>query len=554
MIFEKQYKVVSPEITVRQIKRLLKNIGIQVKEETRSLKNLVYSSRITIINGRIANLDLGANGKGLSLEYALASGYAELMERIQTRMLYDDMLMLPPMATREFLGESFFRHAPDEILRKADWSFFPKIGDENNIHVGRTAYGKMFSLRTGKMEMVPLELMRFMTGSTGACAGNTREEAIVQGICEILERHALQKVFLSERIDLPIISLAAFNGSSVMERLIELARKQGLKFSIKDCSFGMGMPILGLLVWNDTSYQFKIGVATSPEVALSRCFTEIFQGYTDNACLLPKDPVLMVATPEHYRHAKLNGTGHVPSSVFSSKQSGTLGGFDPFFGKDINGDYEVLTKQLLSAGYEIYIQDCSYLGFPSYYIYIPGLSDTYPQLLDFQRRLDECMRRIHCGSARHFPLYNSAYLPSKYPTALYSFAEMLMKKDYVSAKILLKSLLGCQLPKTSYNKAIMEFVCLRADSRRIEFIKKELSRHWGDMIVSKIFEEFGSDADISSTFRMPTCFKCSVCPTKSMCALRDLSKLDAVIRRKYCKFSKSLDAKGRYGFKRRTQP
>ena len=197
MTFAKQYKAASPAATVQRIKGLLASAGIGVKEETLTLKGLVYSVRITITNGRIERLGLGSNGKGVSPEYALASGYAELMERLQTRLLYDDMLMLPPSATKKFLGETFFRCAPEEVLRKADWSFFPKQGDGvDNLHVGRTAYANMLAVRTGRTEMVPLELMRYMAGSTGACAGNTREEAIVQGMCEILERHALQKVSL----------------------------------------------------------------------------------------------------------------------------------------------------------------------------------------------------------------------------------------------------------------------------------------------------------------------------------------------------------------------
>ena len=183
MTFAKQYKATSPMATVQRIKGLLSSAGIRVKEETLTLKGLVYSVRITITNGRIEGLGLGSNGKGVSPEYALASGYAELMERLQTRLLYDDMLMLPPSATKKFLGESFFRCAPEEVLRKADWSFFPKQGDGvDNLHVGRTAYANMLAVRTGKTEMVPLELMRYMAGSTGACAGNTREEAIVHEV------------------------------------------------------------------------------------------------------------------------------------------------------------------------------------------------------------------------------------------------------------------------------------------------------------------------------------------------------------------------------------
>ena len=535
----KQYKVTLPEATIRRIKWLLKINGIQVKEESKSLKNLVFSTRITVTNGRIAGLDLGANGKGMTPEYAFASGYAELMERLQTRLLYDNMLMLPPSASRNILGTSFFRYAPDESMCKAEWRFFPKQCESvKNIHVGRTAYAKIISLRSGKVEQVPLELMRCMTGSTGACAGNTRKEAIVQGICEILERDALQKVFLTDGEGILNIPQSLFNKSYVWDRLINLTHEQGLKFAIKDCSFGIGMPILGLLVWNDTSYQFKIGVATSPEVALSRCFTEIFQGYTGNECLLPKKADMMITSSYNYHRAMINGTGHLPIGVFNEHPIGTLDNFRPYEGKNINGDYKVLTDSLLSLGYEIYIQDCSFLGFPSYYIYIPGLSDVYPQLLDFQKRIDRHIQLMHRAKTMKLPPFNSAYLPGRYPLALYSFAISLKKKNYVLAQRFYEILLGQQLPKTPYYEAIMEFIQLRITGKRIVFIKEQLIEHWGEQIAEKVLFEFGPKADITAIFRLPTCFKCSKCPTESKCALGDLAKLDTIIRKKYCDFCK----------------
>ena len=530
-MFCKQYKATSPEETIQSIKRLLGNIGIQVKEETKSLKGLVYSVRITVSNGRISGLDLGSNGKGLTPEYALASAYAELMERLQTRLLYDDLLMLPPSATNKFFGKSFFRCAPDEVLRLPEWRFFPKQGEAIvKLHAGRIASAKMFSLRAEKAEMTPIELMRYMTGSTGACAGNTKEEAIVQGICEILERHALQKVFMPGMNGLPTVPTYMLRKLNAWEKMCELGRLQEVEFAVKDCSFGTGMPVLGLLVWNDKSYIFKLGAATSPDVALARCFTEIYQGYTDNGCLLPKNPDLMVASPTNYQRAKINGTGHFPKSIFAGQDLGTLDNFQPFEGKDINGDYFFLTKALLSARYEIYIQDCSFLGFPSYYIYIPGLSDIYPQLLDFQKRIDRCMQFTRQTGKPTLPPYNSAY--KRYPFPLYAFAVSVKKKDYTSALKYFKSLIGTQIPRTPYYNAVMDFIQMRNEGMRLGKIIATIGKKYEKQVSQKVLAEFRRNADIDKTFQLPTCFKCANCPTQTKCALCDLAKLDDIIRGK----------------------
>lgn len=529
----KQYKAVSPEVTIRRIKRLLKDVGINVREETRTLKGLVFSARITITNGRIAGLDLGSNGKGMTCEYALASGYAELMERLQTRFLYDDLLMLPPSAVKNFLGTSFYRCAPDEVMRKPEWCFFPKLGIDAMLRVGRVAHAKMVSLRSGEAVQVPMELMRYMTGSTGACAGNTRAEAIVQGVCEIVERHALQRVFLEAGEGIPTIPTNLLNGLPALKLLCKLAREQGLSFSIKDCSFGTGMPVLGLLIWNDTSYQFKLGVATSPDAALSRCLTEIFQGYEGNECLLPKDPDVMTASPENFQHAKINGTGHFPMGIFAEQGEASLDSFKPFEKTDIEGDYNVLTEMLLSAGYEVYVRDCSFLGFPSYYIYIPGLSDIYPQLLDFQGRIDMCMRLTRRAKSQRYPSYNVAYSPTRYPFALYAFAVSLKRKDYISAQRHFEKLLGRQLPRTPYNEAIREFLSLRVNNMKIGWIRTELTERYGELIATKILGEFGPNANTAGIFKLPTCFNCSRCPTEATCALNDIAKIDVMLQDRY---------------------
>ena len=42
---------------------------------------------------------------------------------------------------------------------------------------------------------LPVSLMYTATGTTGMCAGNSLEEAWVQGLCEIMERHAFHRFY-----------------------------------------------------------------------------------------------------------------------------------------------------------------------------------------------------------------------------------------------------------------------------------------------------------------------------------------------------------------------
>ena len=74
------YKDAAPADTIRRARQILSDLGIEVKEEVFSRPGVACSCRITI----------GTNGKVLTEEYALASGYAEMLERLQNKMLLNE--------------------------------------------------------------------------------------------------------------------------------------------------------------------------------------------------------------------------------------------------------------------------------------------------------------------------------------------------------------------------------------------------------------------------------------------------------------------------------
>ena len=69
--------------TVKKIQSIIQNIGLEtdVTWVESGIKD-AYSNHISI-----SHTSFGTNGKGTSKEYALASGYAELIERIQNGIL-----------------------------------------------------------------------------------------------------------------------------------------------------------------------------------------------------------------------------------------------------------------------------------------------------------------------------------------------------------------------------------------------------------------------------------------------------------------------------------
>ena len=99
---ERRYKEVLPEKTVEKLKGLLKQLGIEVEEKWIDASSVgTYSLRVCV-----KGTNIGQNGKGMTKEFAMASGYAEFFERFQNGM-FRFRLEKP---TKELP----FTYAPDE--------------------------------------------------------------------------------------------------------------------------------------------------------------------------------------------------------------------------------------------------------------------------------------------------------------------------------------------------------------------------------------------------------------------------------------------------------
>ncbi|MBI9100205.1 MAG: YcaO-like family protein, partial [Spirochaetaceae bacterium] len=99
-----KYKDAKPEDTVERIQKILKQTGIATTETwgVTNIKNCHY------LRVAICGSNFGTNGKGATREFALASGYAEFMERLQTEYYYTGEY------SEKTHNEYGFYYAPDE--------------------------------------------------------------------------------------------------------------------------------------------------------------------------------------------------------------------------------------------------------------------------------------------------------------------------------------------------------------------------------------------------------------------------------------------------------
>lgn len=380
----KQYKAVLPKYTVNRIRDILKKSGITVSEEcVNDERNLFFSVHLRIDSGKLRYLDISTNGKGKSMEYALASAYGELMERLQSRVLFSLRHSIPS-------GVSGLKYtfAPDErLLEGQNFEESLKLYTSLPEHVisfykKKSEIGLPFAdIFNKSLVFIPMRIVEHCCGSNGMCAGNTRHEAILQGICEIFERYALRLIY-HQSLTPPLLHHNIKISDSLLNKIRRLERDEDCKIDIVDCSCGIGLPVYGLRIirYKTMEYQFHLGADMVAEVGVERVLTELFQNRShlpmhkfDVPYQLKLCNDLKLIEKERVKYSyRLN---KVPLCVFSDKPSYVPMDLDPNRGRSDEEDLKIAFKLVKNIGKEIYIRDNSFMGFHAYTIYIPGMSE-----------------------------------------------------------------------------------------------------------------------------------------------------------------------------------
>ncbi|MBW2647949.1 MAG: YcaO-like family protein, partial [Deltaproteobacteria bacterium] len=157
---------------------------------------------------------------------------------------------------------------------------------------------KALDIKTGKELYVPIGWFYTIHEYNGPAAGNSVEEALLQGLCEVVERH-VSSIISHEKRPTPTISLESIKDPAGKE-LIQKFQQNGIKVYLKDFSLVTGIPTVGALAYDPSTFPhsseiiFTAGTTTSPEKSVIRALTEIaqlagdFQNQTTYSPTLPK--------------------------------------------------------------------------------------------------------------------------------------------------------------------------------------------------------------------------------------------------------------------------
>lgn len=237
------HKDENPFNTVQNIRNILYDYNISITENGwKTFKGSSYTVRLLFANFELNHL-MGTNGKGVNPNYSLASAYGEFMERLQNyKLLPIKYGLMNDLQLTELHSGKIKLHEFNEKIKKS--SLMEKsIEKYNDFDCDTHLY---YSVREKKEISLPSDIISSSCFTNGMCAGNTREEALCQGLCEVYERYAARLVFLDKKKPKNINH--KYLQKLDVYQLLYPFKKKGFEIIFKDCSFDLEIPVVALIL------------------------------------------------------------------------------------------------------------------------------------------------------------------------------------------------------------------------------------------------------------------------------------------------------------------
>ena len=399
-----KYKDLLPKETIEKAMNILSLLGIKCEETSHHPSQHLYYTRL-----QIPLLGWGTNGKGTTEDYSRASAYGEMMERLQNLHLPDSMI---ESIDKEAATHNGFKYYPDEThitiehvflelpdLKKDMCQTYQEAegtmpNDEELKHSwekwneGDSFTGlPFFSVKRNSVTTLPYEIVRRLCRSNGIASGNTFEEALCQALCEIIERYALERMFVDGLTPPEIpLSYISSNFPELYATIKEVEAIGNFRILIRDGSLGKGLPVVCLFFidYERQSYRIKLGCHPKFPIALERCLTELAQGtdFSERSNAKQMTSLNICGhndwdTFKNWSSMFRSNKGCVPLSMFFSKPSWNFYEWDSLTDYDNKKGASLLMNLCLSISTDVYIRDNSFFGFPCVRVYVPGISPVY---------------------------------------------------------------------------------------------------------------------------------------------------------------------------------
>ncbi len=380
-----QYGLIPPSETVEKARKALSRLNV---DQTLTVRRIDDVDRlgipVFIAEFEKENEQWMINqswGKGTSASLAKASAVMELIERISAaRFLTDDND--PLIRSYNELGENrpslrnFKSLLPEQERRPRIISLFRRMP---------LVWSDSYSLTDDEDVLFPLHY-HTVTWS-GFAAGNSLEEAIIQGLCEVIERHVIAKI-LEPRLATPLIDVSTID-DPISSELIRNFESVGIQLFIKDFSQNMGIPSVGLIAY-DAEASFEgvrfvcaAGTAMSREYALQRAISEVAQHRSQFIYQFQSkgSPEKVSRLPSTWGFPDFRDTSDAQWLIHGAGKPTRFTDMDTYSNANYKTEVEVAVRKLKTNGFDVYVTDVTHeaLGMPVVRISVPGMVEPGPK-------------------------------------------------------------------------------------------------------------------------------------------------------------------------------
>jgi bacteriocin biosynthesis cyclodehydratase domain-containing protein len=298
------YRSVSSSATVARFRRhvspltgvvsRLERIQADLPLNTNYYATHNFSGPAKTVHELRAGLSNGSFGKGSTAEQGEASALMEAIERysgifqgdeIRAKRRFTDFPSdeaIPPNEVLQF-SEAQLQQGAAPTLGSDEQDAIPALFDRS----AKIEWSPLWSLRDARFRYLPTSLLYFFyrgaaafaADSNGCAAGNTLEEAIVQGFLELVERDAYA-IWWYNRLQRPELDLGQFDDAYVRDLQKQLAQI-GRRLWVLDVTSDLGIPtFVAVTHWMQNgreNIEFGSGAHFDARIALLRALTELNQ-------------------------------------------------------------------------------------------------------------------------------------------------------------------------------------------------------------------------------------------------------------------------------------
>lgn len=345
-------------------------------------------------------------GKGSDYYQAKMSAIAEAIERYNARQHGNEQLLYE---SYEILSKSHYALNPESLCLDKDYPY------EYN-HSKKIEWVQGINLGKNRREYVPANAVFFIyhptvekeaqfipQDTTGLASGGTIEEAIYQGLCEVIERDSYA-IYYRQNLPCSTIDLSDISDSRMIYLVHELEKKNiclHLKYLKNDTDVIVVHAVLEDKDGNYPIYTHGAGASLHPVIAAQRAITEAIQ------LRVSQSVIKKFSTQEEFITSKNpyitwgRGESSEFSNLLHSPEDDVISLLDitNHSTKNLKENIYKIVNNLSKMNYSVYVVNLSRTDNPIYTVrvIVPGFQST-----------DDTMRRI---TDRMFQLPNKLGLP-----------------------------------------------------------------------------------------------------------------------------------------------